>query len=203
MMAERQIMRRTYRGGVLVVATMLAGCGPDWQPSWNMASTPVIQGDSLTVQRVTGQDAEFTPLESESLADLRLSVGALLNRAPQGPDAAMRAVPDYQPVPRPEIDAQTRRPGSSTPPDAVAVPVPAPVAAPARPTPPTLPPVGRVEGGQVQVPGQPAGTVTGGTGRVQTFNQPNSAGGGVAVRDGGTTTVIQPGGRVTTIPTPR
>ena len=196
-------MRRASRGGVLLTLAILAGCGPDWQPSWNMSSTPAVEGDSLTIARVTGQEAEFTPLQSESISDLRLSVGALLNRPPEGPAAAMNAVPDYRPVPRPDIDVQTRRPGSSTPPDVQARPAPIAAPAPARPTPPVLPPASRVEGNQVLVPGQPAGTVTGGTDRVQTFTQPNSAGGGVAVRDGGTTTVIQPGGRVTTIPTPR
>lgn len=196
-------MQRASRGGVLLVATLLAGCGPDWQPSWNMASNPVVEGDSLTIRRVTTGDAEFTPLESESLQDLRASVGTLLNGSPRGPDAALRSVPDYNPVPRPDIDAQTRRPGSTTPPAVLATPAPIATPQPARPVAPTLPPVSRVEGTQVQVPGQPPSTVTGGTDRVQTLSQPNSAGGGVAVRDGGTTTVIQPGGRVTTIPTPR
>lgn len=189
---------------VLLGAVTLAGCGPDWQPSWNMSSTPEVQGDSLTVARVTGQDMAFIPLQQESLTELRLSVGALLNRPPEGPAAAMSAVPEYRPVPRPDIDAQTRRPGSSTPPAVLATPAPPPRPAPLRPAAPSLPPAGsRVEGTPVPLPGQPSGVVTGGTDRVQTFNQPNSAGGGVVVRDGGTTTVIQPGGRVTTIPTPR
>lgn len=197
-------MGRATLCAVLLAATALAACGPDWQPSWNMSSTPEIEGDSLTIARVTGQDMSFTPLQPESMPELRLSVGALLNRPPEGPTAAMNAVPDYRPVPRPDIDAQTRRPGSSTPPAVLATPRPAPMPEPARPTAPILPPVaGRVEGTTVQVPGQPAGVVTGGTDRVQTYTQPNTAGGGVAVRDGGTTTVIQPGGRVTTIPTPR
>ncbi|WP_219764881.1 hypothetical protein [Roseomonas alba] len=198
-------MRRTYTGTVLLAAALLAGCGPDWQPSWNMSSNPAVEGDSLTVMRVTGQDAQFTPLQSEHLPELRQAVTAALNRAPESPTAAMEGIPEYRPVPRPDLDAVTRRrPGSSTPPDAIAVPDRAPTPAPARAVPPVLPPATqRVEGTQVQIPGQPPGTVTGGTDRVQTFSQPGSAAGGVAVRDGGTTTVIQPGGRVTTIPTPR
>ena len=197
-------MRRASRGGFLLAATMLAGCGPDWQPSWSTASTPAVEGDSLTIQRVTGGDPEFTPLQTESIADLRRSVGTLLNSPPRGPAAAMTGVPDYSPVPRPDVDAQTRRPGSSTPPDVLATPRPARPPAPTRPVPPVLPPdTSRIEGVPVAVPGQPAGTVTGGTDRVQTFSQPGNPAGGVAVRDGGTTTVIQPGGRVTTIPTPR
>ncbi len=197
-------MRRAYPGAALLAASLLAGCGPDWQPSWNMSSEPRIEGDSLTVARVTGQEAEFTPLQSEPLTELREAVTTALNRAPQSPAAAMTGIPDYQPVPRPEVDAATRRrPGSSTPPDVVAVPEPAAMPAPARPTAPTLPPTRRVEGTPVQIPGQPTATVTGGTDRVQTLSVPGSAAGGVAVQDGGTTTVIQPGGRVTTIPTPR
>lgn len=197
-------MRRAPGIGVLMAAAMLAGCGPDWQPSWNMASTPALEGDSLTIRRVTGQDTEFTPLQSESITDLRRSVGALLNSPPRGPDAAMTAVPEYRPVPRPDVDAQTRRPGSSTPPDVIATPAPAATPAPPRAAAPTLPPAAaRIEGTPVPLPGQPAGSVTGGTDRVQTFSQPGNPAGGVAVRDGGTTTVIQPGGRVTTIPTPR
>jgi hypothetical protein len=61
----------------------------------------------------------------------------------------------------------------------------------------------RQEGGVVNIPGQPPGIVTGGTGRVQSLVQPGNPAGGVVIRDGGTTTVIQPGGRVTTVPTPR
>ena len=45
--------------------------------------------------------------------------------------------------------------------------------------------------------------VTGGSGRVQGIVQPGNPAGGVAIQDGGTTTIIQPGGRVTTVPTPR
>lgn len=200
-------MRRAFAGTtgpLLLAAGLLVGCGPDWQPSWNMSSQVPVEGDSLTVQRVTGKDPEFTPLQSEHLAGLREAVTAALNRPPESPAAAMSGIPDYRPVPRPEVDAATRRPGSSTPPDAIAVPQPEPQRAAARPTPPRLPPVApRVEGTSVAIPGQPAATVTGGTDRVQTLSVPGSAVGGVAVRDGGTTTIIQPGGRVTTVPTPR
>lgn len=196
-------MRRAYTGTVLLAAALLAGCGPDWQPSWNMSSTPEVEGDSLTVLRVTGQDPEFTPLQSEHLNELRTAVTAALNRAPESPAAAMEGIPEYRPVPRPDVDAATRRrSGSSTPPDAIAVPDRTPAPAPARAAAPVLPPATRrVEGTQVPIPGQPAATVTGGTDRVQTLSQPGSAAGGVAVRDGGTTTIIQPGGRVTTVPT--
>ena len=200
-------MRRASPGGLLALAALLSACGPDWQPSWNTASRPDVTGDSLTVRRVTGQEAEFTPLRSEPVGRLRLSAGELRASMPSGPEAAMTAVPDYRPVPRPDIDPPApppppRRQGSSTPPAPMAPP-PAPVATRPRVTAPPLPPLERDEGRVVQIPGQPPGVVTGGTGRVQTFSQPGDPAGGVIVRDGGTTTVIQPGGRVTTIPTPR
>jgi hypothetical protein len=204
MTAERDSMRRASRGGLGVLVALLAGCGPDWQPSWSTSSRPPVPGDSLTIRRVTGQEAAFEPLQPEPLERLRLSAGELRAVAPTGPDAAMTAVPEYRPVPRPGLDAPPMpRQGSSTPP--APMPPARPSAGAARPpaAAPDLPPVERVEGTPVQLPGQPAGVVTGGTGRVQAFSQPGNPAGGTALRDGGTTTVIQPGGRVTTIPTPR
>lgn len=206
-------MRRAMAGGTLGLALALAGCGPDWQPSWNISSTPRVEGDSLTIQRVTGLNPEFTPLSSEDATELRRSASALLSSRPTSPEAAMTAIPDYAPVARPGVDAATARPaeppprprtGSSTPPSVIA---PLPPAERARISPP-LPPVrepapppgdtSRV----VTIPGQPPGVVSG-SGRIQSFTQPGNPGGGVAIQDGGTTTIIQPGGRVTTVPTPR
>lgn len=200
-------MRRPSCGGPVLLALLLAGCGTDWQPSWNTSSRPGIPGDSLTIRRVTGQEAEFTPLRSEGVGQLRLSAGELRPPPPPGgPEAAMTAVPEYRPVPRPQIEGESPAPrrqplGSSTPPEPLRPP---PQAAAPRPvTAPALPPVERVEGTPIEVPGQPTGVVSGGTGRVQSLGIPGSPAGGVAIRDGGTTTVIQPGGRVTTVPSPR
>lgn len=200
-------MRRGIGAGALLLA--LAGCGPDWQPSWNMASQPTVTGDSLTIRRVTGEDPEFTPLRSESVEQLRLSAGALQSTRPTSPEAAMTSVPDYNPVPRPNIDAQTappaRRAGSSSPPPAAApAPQPPQQVMPRQPAQPPEPP--EREGARVipsPGPGQPPAVVTGGSGRVQGIVQPGNPAGGVAIQDGGTTTIIQPGGRVTTVPTPR
>ncbi|MBP0466566.1 hypothetical protein J5Y09_21740 [Roseomonas sp. PWR1] len=208
-------MRSGTAAGLLLATTLLAGCGPDWQPSWNMSSQPPVPGDSLTIRRVTGQEAEFSPLRSESVQDLRLSAGELRSSIPTGPEAAMTGAPDYRPVPRPDIERQTAPPrpasqapaprvGSSTPPPVISPPPPAPA-----PRPPATTAVPRDrdaplrDGTVVTIPGQPSGVVTNSTGRVSTFTQPGNPAGGVAVQDGGTTTVIQPGGRVTTIPTPR
>jgi hypothetical protein len=213
MMAGRTAMRRAMAGGTLGLALALAGCGPDWQPSWDVSSRPAVQGDSLTIQRVTGGDPAFTVLRSEDPAQLRQTASALISTRPNSPEAAMTAIPSYAPVARPGIDAAAAPPaepppprprtGSSTPPQIVApitpperqrasAPLP-PVTAPAPPPAPA-----RV----VTVPGEPPGVVSG-TGRIQTYTQPGNPAGGVAIQDGGNTTIIQPGGRVTTVPTPR
>jgi hypothetical protein len=213
MMAERTAMRRAMAAGTLGLALALGGCGPDWQPSWNISSTPRVEGDSLTIQRVTGLDPEFTTLSSENPAEFLRAASALISSRPNSPEAALTGIPDYAPVPRPGIDAATARPaepsprprsGSSTPPSIVA-PIPEPerarISAPLPPVRPATPPP-RETSRAVTIPGEPAGVVSG-TGRIQSFTQPGNPAGGVAIQDGGTTTIIQPGGRVTTVPTPR
>lgn len=203
-------MRRGFSGSVLLaVATLaLGGCGPDWQPSWNTSSRPLVPGDSLTMRRVIGQDPEFEPLRGEDPTQLRLSAGALRTAPAPTAEAAGRNVPEYRPTPRPDIERRTApeatpRTGSSTPPPVASVPpratVPArpPVAAPA-----TEPPERR-EDRVIAIPGQPPAVTTDSAGRVQSVIQPGNPAGGVAIRDGGTTTIIQPGGRVTTVPTTR
>ena len=63
-------MRREMTGGLvaaLMLAPLLAGCGPDWQPSWNMSSTPTIPGEGLTMRRVAGEDAPFEPVRSQDI----------------------------------------------------------------------------------------------------------------------------------------
>ncbi|WP_408906254.1 hypothetical protein, partial [Roseomonas rosulenta] len=98
------------------MALALAGCGPDPWPSWNVSSTPRVEGDSLTIQRVTGGDPAFTPLVSEDPARLRESASALISSRPSSPEEAMRGIPDYAPVARPAVDAAAAPAG--TPPAA-------------------------------------------------------------------------------------
>jgi hypothetical protein len=96
------------------------------------------------------------------------------------------------------------RSSSSTPPPQASVPPRAVLPTAAAPTPIPTVPAQRVEGSVIPAtPGQPAGVVAAGSGRTQVFNQPGTAGGGIAVQDGGTTTIIGPGGRITSVPTPR
>ena len=209
-------MRRGMAGAAMLalLAPGITACGPDWQPSWNTSSRPVVTGDSLTIRRVTGEDPEFEPLRREDPDQLRLHAGALRSTRPASPEAAMESVPEYRPVPRRDLERQLTPPrdaepvpaprsGSSTPPPVASVPPRATL--PPRPPVATQDPDRREgEAGRiVTIPGQPPAVTTGGTGRVQSIVQPGNPAGGVAIQDGGTTTIIQPGGRVTTVPTPR
>jgi hypothetical protein len=203
-MAGRDQMRRETTGGLLL-ALSLAACGPNWQPSWNMSSQPAIPGDGLTVSRVTGGDPPFEVLRSQDINQVRLSVGNLLNTRPAVPEVPPAEMREVSPTPRAEVPRPAPR-GSSTPPVDASVP---PRANPpqARAVPPPAETEEqrrrRRESEVVTIPGQPPAVVTGSTGRVQSLAQPGNPAGGVAIRDGGTTTIIQPGGRVTTVPTPR
>jgi hypothetical protein len=222
---EQLPMRRGISGSVLLAAVgfALAGCGAEWQPSWNTSSRPIVPGDSLTMRRVTGQDPEFEPLRSEDPAQLRLSAGALRTAPAPTPEAAVQSVPEYRPVPRPDIERRIApeaaprtgsatpslpanrppRAGSSTPPPVASVPPRATIPArPAAAAPATDPPERR-DDRVIAIPGQPPAVTTDSAGRVQSVVQPGNPAGGIAIRDGGTTTVIQPGGRVTTVPTTR
>jgi hypothetical protein len=172
----------------------LQGCGPNWQPSWNTSGNAAIpSADSLTLRRVTGGDTTTEVLRTESL-DYEAMRAPATPPAPMTPDDALRLPP---PPPPP-------RTSSSTPPPAASVPPRAVIPTAAAPTPIPSAPAQRLEGAVIPAtPGQPAGIVAGGNDRTQVFNQPGTAGGGIAVRDGGTTTIIGPGGRITSVPTQR
>ncbi|HYF09977.1 MAG TPA: hypothetical protein VD970_20355 [Acetobacteraceae bacterium] len=188
----------------------LAGCGASsWGPSWNMSSRAGVPGDSLTVQRVLGQDPAVEPLRSQQARWLveerpRATLG--------NPDQALQGVPAYAPVPRPDVDRSLRpedrppprRRSSAYDPNALPRVEPLETPPPARAARPRLPPPpSRVEGAVVPIPGAP-GVVTGGTDRYQTFQQPGTAGGGVVIPQGnGTGLVIGPDGRTITVPLPR
>jgi len=191
-------------GPAATALMLLAGCSdPSWGPSWNMSSRPAAPGDSVTIQRVMGQDPDVPPLTTETgrWASRESPRATLAN-----PEQAMQGVPSYEPVRRPEVDRSLPPPrrGSSGPADLPGV-EPIPVAPPARAprvTPNQNPP--RVEGTVVPIPGQSPGVVTGGTPYYQTYQQPNTAGGGVIIPQGnGMGTVIGPDGRVMTVPMPR
>ena len=177
-------------GGMLA----LQGCAPNWQPSWNTSGNAAIpQMDSLTVRRVTSGDTTEEVLRTETL-----DYGAM--RALTTP-ATQMTLEDAMRLPPP---APPPRTSSSTPPPMASVPPRAPSPPAATPSAMSAPPSARVEGSVIPAtPGQPGGIVAGGNDRVQVFNPPGTAGGGIAVREGGTTTRIGPGGRITSVPTPR
>lgn len=179
-------------GGMLA----LQGCGPNWQPSWNTNSQAALPAmDSLTLRRVTGGDGSAEALRTDNL-DYAAMRANLVAPAPMTPDDAMR-LPSTPPPSPP-------RSSSSTPPPMASVPPRTPAPPATRPTPMPAPPPQRVEGTVIPAtPGQPAGIVAGGNERMQVFNQPGTAGGGIAVQDGGTTTIIGPGGRITSVPAQR
>lgn len=187
---------KAMRHTVLLLGAMLAlqGCGPNWQPSWNTSGNAAIPSvDSLTVRRVTAGDTTTEVLRTENL-DYAAMRAPATPTTQMTPDDALRLPP---PPPPPRISSSTPPPVASVPPRAPSPPAATPSAVPA-----PLP--ARVEGSVIPgTPGQPAGIVAGGNDRVQVFNQPGTAGGGIAVRDGGTTTIIGPGGRITSVPTQR
>lgn len=175
----------------------LQGCGPDWQPSWNVNPHAALPPqESLTVRRVTGGDGAAPVLQTETMR-FRVETSTP-PAAPNSPGAVLQGVPNAQP------DAVPSPRGSSTPPPSASVPPRASAPAAPAPAPSAAPPPARVEGRVIQTgPGQAPGIVAGGNDRVQVFNQPGTAGGGIAMQDGGTTTVISPGGRITQVPATR
>ena len=177
-------------GGMLA----LQGCGPNWQPSWNTSRNAAIpQMDSLTVRRVTSGDTTTEVLRTETL-DYAAMRAPATPTTQMTPDDALRLPPPPPPL----------RSSSSTPPPMASVPPRAPSPPAATPSAMPSPPPARVEGTVIPAtPGQPGGIVAGGNDRIQVFNPPGTAGGGIAVRDGGSTTIIGPGGRITSVPTPR
>lgn len=197
-------MRRIGLLAPAALGLMLAGCGTSWGPSGNTSSQPRAPGDSMTVRRVMGLEYEAPPLGSEQGRwALRERPRATL----ADPDAAMQGIPEYRTGPRPDVDrnlSPTR--GSSA--DPAAVPGIGPIATPepvrpesprARSTASPYPP-----GTVVPIPGQSPAVVTGGSDRYQTYQQPNTAGGGIIIPQGnGTGLVVGPDGRTISVPMPR
>ena len=177
-------------GGMLA----LQGCGQNWQPSWNTSGNAAIpQMDSLTVRRVTSGDTTEEVLRTETLDYAAMRTLAT--------PATQMTLEDAMRLPPP---APTPPTSSSSPPPMVSVPPRAPSPSAATPSAMPAPALARVEGSVIPAtPGQQGGIIAGGNDRVQVFNPPGTAGGGIAVRDGGSTTIIGPGGRITSVPTPR
>ncbi len=84
----------------------LPGCDASSGPSFNMASRPGAPGDSLTIRRVMGDNASIERVDNDT------ALGWIGPEAPRttlgNPDEAVRGIPDYRPVPRPEIEGAPR-----------------------------------------------------------------------------------------------
>jgi hypothetical protein len=163
-------------------------------------STPVSAPvESLTVARVMGRDVEVPPLLPERGNSVWPS-----EDAPRGtignPDARVR--PDQPPAGRNQARGSSIYPPVN---DTYAGQPPgfqAPNLRPLNPAPaPLSPPPPRVDGRVIPTPGGPVVTSTGGPGYA-TYTTPEGAT-GIAIPQGGTTTLLDGRGGVRQVPTPR
>jgi hypothetical protein len=217
MLASGGGRRRAGAAACALAAAALAvpGCAAlDVTPPWAPATARVVDMDSLTVRRVVGgvADVPVAPLTPEPGDIWPLQEAPRVTLA--DPEEALRNIPPYRPegmrdrpLPPPGEEQRLRparrpaRGGSSAPP-----PPPEPRAdlrIPAQPPAlPATPPPARAEGRVIPYPGG-QGITTGGTERYQTYNEPGTAGGGIAFPEGPMTTLIGPDGRLRVVPAPR
>ncbi|MBO1076470.1 hypothetical protein [Roseomonas marmotae] len=155
--------------------------------------------DSLTVARVMGQHVEVPPLLPE-----HGSVWPATEDSPRGtignPDVGVQP----SQLEGQGRNRQSRRRGSTTPPDLLMTPEPAPDLRLADP-PPAPAPLNRRrafrDGSVIPTPQGPAITTGGGAG-YSTYTTPGG-GSGIAIPQGGTTTLLDSDGGVRQVPTPR
>ena len=208
--------------GMLALLVALGGCGSTtgqfadglFAAPWG-GMRPNPPGDSLTVARVRGVDAQPAPPlmpEAGNVWPAEEAPRATL----ANPDAALRGIPSYRPSdgrqldsmappppePAPRRNAATRRGSSSPPPSALTEPELPRLASP-QPGLPSLPPppAPRTDGQVVLTPNGPVVT-SGGTDRVQSYIAPGG-GTGLITRDGPTAIITGPDGRVQAVPNPR
>lgn len=172
----------------------LSGTYHRFGPSWG-GMQPAMPTDSLTVQRIRGQASPREPLRPEGGDVWPVEEGPRATLA--NPEEALRGLRPGEPEPR-----RSRGSGSGFENAPGAAP---PVMSPIFATPPQPPRTNRTDGGtpagQVFQPQGGAVVGTGGAGNVQSTVSPQ--GSGLAIRDGATTTLFGPDGRVQQVPTPR
>ncbi|MFT8244591.1 hypothetical protein [Roseomonas sp. BN140053] len=225
--AARQPLRAL--APVLPLALVLVGCGADFAP-FGRRDGALVAPDSLTVQRITGQNLNAEPLLPEDgnvwpteeparttlanpdqpqrqppLQAPALERAARERGSPPQPrilsDGPGPAVPpEAAPNPRAPVPGTARR-GSGTPPPGPLDPL-APPRVPAARGEPATPPAPRADGRVIPIPGGGPAVTSGGTGSYQTFTTPGG-GSGLAVPQGPTTTLIGPEGQVQVVPSPR
>ncbi|MEI6158854.1 MAG: hypothetical protein WCP77_03380 [Roseococcus sp.] len=180
--------------GIAGVQGSLTGVYDRFGPNWG-GIRPAMPTDSLTVQRIQGQAEPLDPLRPEPGDVWPVEEGPRATLA--NPEEALRGVRTGETEPR-----RTRGTsgGFENAPGA-APPVMSPIfEAPAQP-PRANRTDGQTSGGQVFQSQQGPVVGTGGAGNVQSTVSPQ--GSGLAIRDGGVTTLIGPGGNVQQVPTPR
>ena len=163
--------------------------------------------ESLTVARVMGEPVDVPPL-------LPIAGSVWPNEeAPRGtignPDAGMRPGQDPLTSPGRQLQGRVAPPvvpgrGSSTSPDLLTQPQPVPaLRQPDMPPYPVEPdrPRRRADGRVIPTPQGPAVTTGGGAG-YSTYTNPGG-GSGIAIPQGGTTTLLDSNGTVRQVPTPR
>lgn len=166
----------------------------------------VVPSDSLTAQRILGADVAVPPLlpvpgnvwpEGEPE---RATLGSV--------DTPLRPDELQQPTAVPRANAPRAGRGSSTPPDLLDPGTPVGSLPQGNFAPPPIPgggasalPPRREDGQVIFTPNGPAVTTGGGPG-YSTYNTPGG-GAGIAIPQGGTTTLLGPDGTVQQVPTPR
>ncbi|MFH5923973.1 hypothetical protein [Roseomonas xinghualingensis] len=175
----------------LPLVLLLGGCFGDIDMAPFGRSDAISAPDSLTARRVMGTVDDAQPLETEpgNVWPTQEAPRATLQNPEAVPPRDSTATPPARP----------RRQGSSE-----ALPPLDPPPLPRADVPrgaPATPPEPRVEGRVIPVPGGPPATITGGAGNIQTFTQPG-IGTGTAIRQNGSTILMQPDGSTVVVPTP-
>lgn len=185
----------------------LPGCGASSGPSFNMSSRPSAPGDSLTIRRVMGDNASIDRVDNDT------GLGWIGPEAPRttlgNPDEAVRGIPDYRPVPRPNLESEERplppRQGSATPPPASSITerrIPGPDRVDAfAPSPAIAGAADPSRGGRViAVPGGPPAVLGAGSGGQTPYTRAGLPGGVAVDNGGGSVTLLGSDGSVRVVP---
>jgi hypothetical protein len=193
-------MTRASRTAALAAPLLLAACANDGLIA-PFGRSGGLTETSLNIERVRGNPPQIAALTYEP-GTVWPAPSAEPARATLFNPEAPTPIGAAQPPPPPEPPPARPRVGSSAPPPPPAAPTDAErLRAQDVTTPNRAPPAPRLEGRVIQTPQGPV-TITGGTPGAQTFTTPGG-GTGIAIPQGPTTTLIGPGGQVTTVPTPR
>lgn len=201
-------MTRASCAAALAAPFLLAACANDGLIA-PFGRTGGITETSLNIERVRGTPPEIAALTYEPgtvwpAPSAEPARATLFNPDAPTPIGAAQPPPRAEAAPRPRPDAPPPSPrvgSASPPPPPFAQPDAERLRAQDVTTPNRAPPAPRLEGRVIQTPQGPV-TITGGTPGAQTFTTPGG-GTGIAIPQGPTTTLIGPGGQVTTVPTPR